>query len=40
MSERQIVTMAKLLVVIEAEFSDSLGRSVTAYIPGITDCEA
>lgn len=35
MTERQIVTMAKLLAVIEAEFSDSLGRSATGYMPGI-----
>ena len=35
MTDRQIVTMAKLLTVIEAEFSDSLGRSATGYMPGV-----
>jgi hypothetical protein len=35
MSERQKLTMAKLLGVIETEFSKSLGRSAAEYMPRV-----
>lgn len=35
MSERQSLTMAKLMGVMETEFSKSLGRSAAEYMPRI-----
>jgi hypothetical protein len=35
MSERQKLTMAKLVGVIESEFSKSLGRSAAEYMPRV-----
>jgi hypothetical protein len=35
MSERQKLTMAKLVGVIETEFSKSLGRSAAEYMPRV-----
>ena len=35
MSERQKLTMAKLVGVIETEFSKSLGRSASEYMPRV-----
>jgi uncharacterized NAD(P)/FAD-binding protein YdhS len=35
MSERQKITMAKLVGILEAEFATSLGRSVAEYMPRI-----
>ncbi|HEY1747600.1 MAG TPA: hypothetical protein VGG11_12665 [Xanthobacteraceae bacterium] len=35
MSERQKVTMAKLVGILEAEFATSLGRRVAEYMPRI-----
>jgi hypothetical protein len=34
-SERQTITMPKLLAVIQSEFAQSLGRSVAEYMPRI-----
>lgn len=38
MTERQKVTTAKLLAAFEAEFAQSLGRSVAEYMPRVRLC--